>query len=101
VRATEACNGAGFAAKARAAAPCVLPTWPPGRKPAAPGAGQCLAAAPHFRGSRSSLDEPRARASDGHLPSCKGCAAECPSNVDMARLKAEYLQKKMDRKGIR
>jgi Fe-S oxidoreductase len=23
--------------------------------------------------------------------SCKGCKAECPSNVDMARLKAEYL----------
>ena len=23
--------------------------------------------------------------------SCKGCKAECPSNVDMARLKSEYL----------
>lgn len=24
--------------------------------------------------------------------SCKGCKSECPSNVDMARLKAEYMQ---------
>jgi len=24
--------------------------------------------------------------------SCKGCKSECPSNVDMAKLKAEFLQ---------
>lgn len=28
--------------------------------------------------------------------SCKGCKAECPSNVDMARYKAEYLQHHYD-----
>jgi FAD/FMN-containing dehydrogenase/Fe-S oxidoreductase len=28
--------------------------------------------------------------------SCKGCKSECPSNVDMARLKAEYLQHHYD-----
>lgn len=32
--------------------------------------------------------------------SCKGCKAECPSNVDMARYKAEYLQHHYDEKGI-
>jgi FAD/FMN-containing dehydrogenase/Fe-S oxidoreductase len=32
--------------------------------------------------------------------SCKGCKAECPSNVDVARLKAEWLQQVYDSKGV-
>jgi Fe-S oxidoreductase len=28
--------------------------------------------------------------------SCKACKSECPSNVDMAKLKSEVLQKKYD-----
>lgn len=31
--------------------------------------------------------------------SCKGCRTECPSNVDMARLKAEFLQQYHDANG--
>jgi FAD/FMN-containing dehydrogenase/Fe-S oxidoreductase len=32
--------------------------------------------------------------------SCKGCKSECPSTVDMARLKAEWLQHKYDARGV-
>jgi FAD/FMN-containing dehydrogenase/Fe-S oxidoreductase len=32
--------------------------------------------------------------------SCKGCKAECPSNVDVARLKAEWLQQRYDALGV-
>jgi len=32
--------------------------------------------------------------------SCKGCKSECPSNVDMAKLKAEFMQKWYDKHGI-
>ena len=32
--------------------------------------------------------------------SCKGCKAECPSNVDVARLKAEWLQQLYDTQGV-
>jgi len=32
--------------------------------------------------------------------SCKGCKSECPSNVDMAKMKAEFLQNYYDRHGI-
>ena len=32
--------------------------------------------------------------------SCKACKAECPANVDMAKLKAEFLQNYYDIKGI-
>lgn len=31
--------------------------------------------------------------------SCKACKTECPSNVDMAKLKSEYLQHYYDQKG--
>ncbi|MEO1268178.1 MAG: FAD-linked oxidase C-terminal domain-containing protein, partial [Myxococcota bacterium] len=31
--------------------------------------------------------------------SCKGCKSECPANVDMARMKAEFLQHYYDRHG--
>jgi FAD/FMN-containing dehydrogenase/Fe-S oxidoreductase len=32
--------------------------------------------------------------------SCKGCKSECPSNVDMAKLKAEFMQHYYDRHSI-
>ncbi len=32
--------------------------------------------------------------------SCKGCKSECPSNVDLARLKSEFLQKYHDVNGV-
>ncbi|WP_136668620.1 FAD-binding and (Fe-S)-binding domain-containing protein [Flavobacterium sp. H122] len=33
--------------------------------------------------------------------SCKGCKSECPSNVDMAKLKAEALQQYHDKNGVK
>ena len=32
--------------------------------------------------------------------SCKGCKSECPANVDMARMKAEFLQHRWDHRGV-
>jgi FAD/FMN-containing dehydrogenase/Fe-S oxidoreductase len=32
--------------------------------------------------------------------SCKGCKSECPSNVDITKMKAEFLQQYYDAKGI-
>jgi FAD/FMN-containing dehydrogenase/Fe-S oxidoreductase len=32
--------------------------------------------------------------------SCKGCKGECPSNVDVAKMKAEFLQHYYDAKGV-
>ncbi len=32
--------------------------------------------------------------------SCKGCKSECPSNVDIAKLKAEFLQQYHDANGV-
>lgn len=32
--------------------------------------------------------------------SCKGCKSECPSNLDMAKIKSDFLQHFYDRKGV-
>ncbi len=96
VRAVEACNGAGFCRQS------------PGR------GGMC----PTYMATREEADSTRGRANvlrqllAGPAPerawsdpdlwavldrciSCKACATECPSNVDLARMKAEALRRRM------
>ena len=96
VRAVEACNGAGFCRQS------------PGR------GGMC----PTYMATREEADSTRGRANvlrhaltdcapgrvwrDPDLwavldrcLSCKACATECPSNVDLARMKAEALHQRM------
>jgi FAD/FMN-containing dehydrogenase/Fe-S oxidoreductase len=90
------------------------------RKPAAAGGTMC----PSFMATldedhttraranvlRQALSAPRAEADPWTRPelaevmdlclSCKACKSECPSNVDMARLKAEWQQHVHDARGI-
>lgn len=93
LRTAEKCNGSGDC-----------------RKPIAAGGGMC----PSFRATTNETDTTRARANalreflthSEHINrfnhkelyevfelciSCKACAAECPSNVDVAALKTEFL----------
>ena len=91
------------------------------------GAGECRKSnliggtmCPAFKVSRDELNVTRARANilrecltngkgfespeikeilDSCL-ACKGCRSECPSNVDMTRIRAEILQQIYNRKGI-
>jgi FAD/FMN-containing dehydrogenase/Fe-S oxidoreductase len=102
LRATEQCNGSGEC-----------------RNTHLTGRGMC----PSYMASLDEHTTTRARAnilrefltrSENHNPfdhpeiydvmdlclSCKACKAECPSNVDMARLKAEFLQHWYDSNGI-
>lgn len=46
------------------------------------------------------LDDPRLRETMDLCLSCKACKSECPSNVDMAKLKSEIWQRKYDREGL-
>jgi FAD/FMN-containing dehydrogenase/Fe-S oxidoreductase len=78
---------------------------------------------PSFMATRNEKDTTRARAnvlrqylSNEHDPeplvheeikevmdlclSCKGCKTECPSGVDVAKMKAEFLQQYYDKKGV-
>src|SRR5690606_7655109 len=103
LRATEQCNGVGECRKSHRA-----------------GGTMC----PSFMATRDERDTTRARANvlrqvlarparDGDpwrsdevaavmdlCLSCKACRSECPSNVDVARLKAEWLQQRHDRLGV-
>jgi FAD/FMN-containing dehydrogenase/Fe-S oxidoreductase len=102
LRAAEQCNGSGDC-----------------RKSHLMGGTMC----PSYMATRNEQDTTRARAnilrevltnstkanpfdSDEIVPvmdlclSCKGCKAECPSNVDVARLKAEWLQQRYDARGV-
>ncbi|MBR2226163.1 MAG: FAD-binding protein [Bacteroidales bacterium] len=92
------------------------------------GAGACLKSnliggtmCPAYKVSRDELFSTRARANilrevltrgTGNFDSpemasvldsclaCKGCLSECPSNVDMTRIRSEVLQQKYDRHGM-
>jgi len=101
IRAAEKCNGSGDC-----------------RKTSVIGGTMC----PSFMATGEEKDCTRARSnilreflnSDGKNPwdhqeiyeildlciSCKGCKSECPSGVDMAKLKAEFLQHWHDKHGI-
>ncbi len=102
LRATEKCNGSGDC-----------------RKPVSAGGTMC----PSYRATKDEKDTTRARAnalrefltnSDqvnkfNHKElkevfdlclSCKACASECPSNVDIAALKAEFLHQYYKENGI-
>ncbi|QYM78467.1 FAD-binding protein [Horticoccus luteus] len=103
LRAAEKCNGSGDC-----------------RKTALSGGTMC----PSYMATRDEKDTTRARANmlrhmlthprDPARPfdseeiatvmdlclSCKGCKSECPSNVDIARLKAEWLQHYHDANGV-
>lgn len=102
LRATERCNGSGDC-----------------RKSAAIGGTMC----PSFQATRDERNATRARAnvlreflsrSDKKNPfdheeiydimdlclSCKACKSECPSNVDVSKLKAEFLQHYYDTNGV-
>ena len=103
LRAAEKCNGSGDC-----------------RKTELSGGTMC----PSYMATRDEKDSPRARANilrqiltrppDPKRPfaddeikevmdlclSCKGCKSECPSNVDVAKLKAEFLQHYYDANGV-
>ncbi|MDB6094940.1 MAG: glpC [Verrucomicrobia bacterium] len=103
LRAAEKCNGSGDC-----------------RKTQLTGGTMC----PSYMATRNEKDTTRARANmlrhmlthpkDSSRPfeseevaevmdlclSCKGCKSECPSNVDIARLKAEWQQHYYDTKGV-
>lgn len=46
------------------------------------------------------LDSPQVKRMLDSCLSCKACRSECPSNVDMSRIKAELLQQIYDRHGM-
>jgi FAD/FMN-containing dehydrogenase/Fe-S oxidoreductase len=96
MHAAEMCNGAGVCRKKQGGTMCPSYMATLDERHATRGRGNALRLA--MTGQTSPGGEDRAEWGDpGTLEtlnlclSCKACKTECPSNVDIARLKAEYL----------
>ncbi len=101
VRATEQCNGAGDCRKTELSGGTMCPSYMATRNEK------------HTTRARANIfREMAGRGEDNPFESkqikevfdlclaCKGCKAECPSNVDIAKIRAEFLHQYQERKGI-
>ncbi len=101
--AVEMCNGAGVCRKKAGGTMCPSYMATLDERHSTRGRGNALRlaitgqfgggggrAAPSASAGRSVWDDPDTIATLDLCLSCKACKAECPSNVDIARLKAEY-----------
>ncbi|MDA3961159.1 MAG: FAD-binding protein [Planctomycetota bacterium] len=101
VRATEQCNGAGVCRKS-AGRGTMCPSYQATREERHTTRGR----ANLFRILLTSADPKQTFADDDLADalklclSCKACASECPANVDMARLKAEFKHQRHQAQGI-
>lgn len=100
LRAVERCNGAGFC-RQLAGEGDMCPSYQATREESRTTRGRANVMRQLLGGARPEeawSDPDLAEVMSGCL-SCKACATECPSSVDMARLKAEYQQKRHDAQG--
>jgi FAD/FMN-containing dehydrogenase/Fe-S oxidoreductase len=103
LRAAERCTGVGQCRKPPAAGGTMCPSYMATRdeqdstRARATLLRQLLSEAP---GATSPWTRPELAEALELCLSCKACKSECPSNVDMARLKAEVEQQRHDRLGV-
>jgi FAD/FMN-containing dehydrogenase/Fe-S oxidoreductase len=91
VRAIELCNGAGVCRKNLEGTMCPSFMVTREEEHSTRGRANALRAALDGRLPKEELTSDRLYQVMDLCISCKGCKAECPSNVDMARLKSEFL----------
>ncbi len=103
LRAAEKCTGAGECLKSAAMGGTMCPSYMVTRLEADSTRGRAnllrqVLTAPH--NVRNPWDSPAVAEVMDLCLSCKGCKSECPSNVDVARLKAEWQQHWLDTHGV-
>jgi FAD/FMN-containing dehydrogenase/Fe-S oxidoreductase len=96
-RAVETCNGAGVCLKAEGV---MCPSYQATRHEGASTRGRANALRAALAGAPLALSPEEVLAVLDLCLSCKGCKAECPSAVDMAKLKAAYLSAYQDDHGV-
>lgn len=103
LRAAEQCNGSGDCRKGHLAGGTMCPSYMATRseKHTTRGRANILRhALTHPRDALNPFDNEEIKEVMDLCLSCKGCKAECPSNVDIAKLKAEFLQHYHDAHGV-
>ncbi|MCL4219801.1 MAG: FAD-binding protein [Phycisphaerales bacterium] len=91
--ALETCNGAGVCRKKSGGTMCPSYQGTLDERHSTRGRGNALrlAITGQFSGRHPGWNDPETLKTLDLCLSCKACKSECPSNVDVARLKAEYL----------
>ncbi len=99
IRATEQCNGSGDCRKLAYTGGTMCPSYMATRdeKDTTRARANALREYLSFPNGKGDSEQVK-RALDLCL-SCKGCKSECPSNVDMAKLKAEWEQQEYNKNG--
>ena len=102
VRATEFCNGAGACRKSFLAKGTMCPSYQATleEQHSTRGRANVLRQAIHQYGPIEAFKLPEVADTMSLCLECKACKSECPSSVDMAKLKYEYLQRRHDVLGI-
>ncbi len=98
--AVEMCNGAGVCRKLGAGTMCPSYIATRDEKDTTRGRANALRNAMAGRIPREELFSPQMYEVMDLCIGCKACKSECPSAVDMARIKAEYLVHYYDRNGL-
>ena len=102
--AAEMCNGSGDCRKTQLSGGTMCPSYMATRnekdstRARANILRQALSTTP--QGARSVFDNPEVKEVLDLCLSCKGCKKECPSTVDLAKLKAEFMQHFYDANGV-
>lgn len=102
--AAEMCNGSGDCRKTQLTGGTMCPSYMATRnekdttRARANMLRQALTVGP--KGAASVFDNPDVKEVLDLCLSCKGCKKECPSTVDMAKLKAEFMQHYYDANGV-
>ncbi len=102
LRAAEMCNGSGDCRKAHLVGGTMCPSYHATRneKDTTRARANILREILTHSKKSNPFDSPEIHEVMDLCLSCKGCKSECPSNVDVARLKSEFLQHYHDANGI-
>ncbi len=102
LRLAEKCNGSGDCRKLNFSGGVMCPSYRATRdeKDATRGRANALREVLTQNTRENPFDHPALHEAMDLCLSCKGCTSECPSNVDMAALKAEYLHQLHLKNGI-
>lgn len=98
----EQCNGSGDCRKSQLAGGTMCPSYMATRDERDTTRARANTLRTFLSSSLKSnpFDQPEIKEVMDLCISCKGCKSECPSNVDMAKLKAEFLQAYQDANGV-
>lgn len=102
LRLAEKCNGSGDCRKLPASGGTMCPSFMATRdeRDSTRGRANTLREFLTMEKKENAFDHPEIKEAMDLCLSCKGCTAECPSNVDMASMKAEFLYQYQKTNGI-